>query len=767
MKKNYFSLLFCFTVLIFHAQTISFNTQTLGTGYLGNNGSPGISFVIVNTNPYPVYLKQIDNLLNTATTLTNVTLYHSTTSLSGAPGNITISPNWILDTTLPGVIISSGGFQNPILTNLNIAIPANDTFRFHLGATQSLPYTSAGATVTPNNFTNLGVQLLVGDFKIGGANVGYGGSVTASTINPRSFTGTLLIDVTPTTSCTGSPIAGSTASNDTNVCFGQIVNFSLAGLAGASGLSFQWQENGINLPNDTNSFLVKTITAANTYQCVVTCNNTSQSTTSNPLTMVLNPITACYCTSSSTDPADEDIGQVTLGAFVNGPGCLPSNSNPNANSTGYTDFKTSLAPIPVLKGVSTPISICIINSGLNYYTTSVKVFIDLNNDGQFKDSLNSVTPTGEIFLAQILPNFATNRVASANIIIPTTVPDGQIAMRIVANETSVLSLVLPCGTYTWGETEDYMLDIQTQVPCSGTPVVGTTAVNDTNVCFGQIVNFSLAGLASASGLSFQWQENGINLPNDTNSFLVKTIMAANTYQCVVTCSNTTTSSTSTPITMVINPFSVCYCPIVATSTTGADIGNVTVGTFTNGIASPIIGNATANKTYTDFTNLGPIQLILGVPNSISVSAITSATTPTAATVITTNVFVDFDQNGIFNPATELILSGSGNFVGANVASGSPIIPSSALTGVTRMRVMVYQSTAFDPCGPTSAITSGETEDYIVDIQPSPPCTGSPTAGSVASNDTTVCSSVSFNLSLIGNTFGSDIKYQWQANGVNL
>ncbi len=459
----------------------------------------------------------------------------------------------------------------------------------------------------------------------------------------------------------------------------------------------------------TTSILSNTI-----YTCVLTCVSTGQSATSSPLTITLNPIVSCYCNSTSTDPDDEDIGQVTLGTFVNGIGCLPSNNNPNANSTGYTDFKTALPAIPVLKGTATPLSICLINTA-GYFTTSVKVFIDLNNDGQFKDSLNSVTPTGEVFLAQILANNAASRVASISLIIPTSVPNGQIGMRIVASETGTLSNVTPCGSYNWGETEDYMLDVQSSVVCSGAPVVGTTAVNDTTVCIGTIVNFSMSGLVASGGLTYQWQKNGINISGATNQTFSDTIFAANTYQCVVTCTNTSTSSTSTPITMVLNSFSSCYCPIVATSISGTDIGNFSLGSFSNGLATPVLANTSANKTYTNFTNLTPIPVFSGANTPLSISAITSFTTST--TTLTARVFIDYDQNGIYDPLNELFFTGTGNFAGSNVISGSPILPITALSGITGMRVMLYQSTSFSPCGPTSAFTQGETEDYRVNITP--------------------------------------------------
>jgi hypothetical protein len=758
MKKLLF-ILFLFVACFVQSQIINFNTQALGTGYTGSNGAGGITFVIVNTNPYPVYLKQINNFQTSATTLTNVTLYHSFTSLSGAPGNITTSPNWILDLTVPSVTISSAGAQDTILSGLNIQIPANDTMRFHLGSTQTISYTTAGVGVTPNNFTNAGVKLLVGDAQIASASIGYGGPATAPTNNPRAFTGTLIIDATPATPCSGSPIAGSTSANDTNVCVGQTLFFNLSGLVGASGQTFQWRENGTNLLNDTNSFLVKTITAANTYDCIVTCNNSGLTTISTPLSIILNPFSSCYCPITATGTTGADIGNVTIGTFTNGV-ATPIVGNTSANKT-YTNF-TGLGPIPIFSGTLNSFSIASITSVAAPTATTVittNVFIDYNQNGIY-DPINELAFSGT-------GNFVGNNIASGNPLIPATALSGVTGMRVMVYQSTAFGPCGPTSATLQGETEDYLVDIQPAAVCTGVPNASSVASTDSTVCSGINFTLSIPGATSGLGISYQWQANGTNLVNDTLPTLTTSITANTTFTCLVSCVASGQSATSNALLMTVNPFSVCYCPITATGTTGADIGNVTIGAFTNGSAAPIVGNTAANKTYTNFTNLGPVPIFSGAPNPISIAAITSVAAPTATTIITTNVFIDYNQNGVYDPINELAFSGTGNFVGNNIATGNPLIPATALSGITGMRVMVYQSTAFSPCGPTSATLQGETEDYLVDIQPSTLCSGTPNAGSVASTDTTVCPGTSFTLSIPGATNGSGITYQWQANGTNL
>jgi hypothetical protein len=174
----------------------------------------------------------------------------------------------------------------------------------------------------------------------------------------------------------------------------------------------------------------------------------------------------------------------------------------------------------------------------------------------------------------------------------------------------------------------------------------------------------------------------------------------------------------------------------------------------------VLGNTNANKTYTNFTSLAPIPVFSGTTNPISISGITSLTTSTA--VLTASVYIDYDQNGIYDPVNELFFNGTGNFTGSNVIAGSPNLPLTALSGVTGMRAMLYQSTAFTPCGPTSAFTQGETEDYLVNITTALPCSGVPSTIVINSSDVNVCGDA-FTLSVDTIVPALGISYSWTAN----
>jgi hypothetical protein len=83
----------------------------------------------------------------------------------------------------------------------------------------------------------------------------------------------------------------------------------------------------------------------------------------------------------------------------------------------------------------------------------------------------------------------------------------------------------------------------------------------------------------------------------------------------------------------------------------------------------------------------------------------------------TRIWLDIDQSGSFDAGEIIYDQGAGNF---GPLSDNVLIPSNALTGNTRMRVqMSYQGYGSNPlsaaCGD---VTSGEAEDYCVDLKSS-------------------------------------------------
>lgn len=199
---------------------------------------------------------------------------------------------------------------------------------------------------------------------------------------------------------------------------------------------------------------------------------------------IVQYINVNYCNSTATNTADTDIGNVTFGALNNGT-ALPVISNPAANSL-YTNYMALPAQNFVV-GQSYPISLSQITGGVTFYTAFFNAFIDYNNDGAFDPV------TERVF------NGATNSVgpistASGSVTIPPTATLGLLRMRIILDESGNATSS-PCGTYAYGETEDYMVNIQC---ASGAPLPGSASI-----CAGQ------TSTLNASGTNVQWYADAV------------------------------------------------------------------------------------------------------------------------------------------------------------------------------------------------------------------------------------------------------------------
>ncbi len=122
-----------------------------------------------------------------------------------------------------------------------------------------------------------------------------------------------------------------------------------------------------------------------------------------------------------------------------------------------------------------------------------------------------------------------------------------------------------------------------------------------------------------------------------------------------------------------------------------------------------------------------------------------------------SIWIDFNDNGTFE-STEKLLADLPLDESPAFATASITIPITAPIGIHRMRVrVVYNSTGADPC---TSYSWGETHDYRVNVVALPPCSGTPTAGTVSAT-TRTCNSQPFTLSAANTTIAGNMTYQWQ------
>ncbi|MDX2063517.1 MAG: GEVED domain-containing protein [Bacteroidia bacterium] len=166
---------------------------------------------------------------------------------------------------------------------------------------------------------------------------------------------------------------------------------------------------------------------------------------------------AVYCASGSgnTEP-DGTVNGITFGTI--------NTSSPTgaANCTGYTD-RTASASTSLTAGAAVPLTIKIHNCrGVSdSYGKVVRAWIDWNGDSDFDDTGELVYSSGLMSGTLGYPD----RVTTVNV--PADVVNGRtVRMRVILRETATgetdptaSSNTQPCGTFTWGETEDYTLNL--------------------------------------------------------------------------------------------------------------------------------------------------------------------------------------------------------------------------------------------------------------------------------------------------------------------
>ncbi len=161
-----------------------------------------------------------------------------------------------------------------------------------------------------------------------------------------------------------------------------------------------------------------------------------------------------YCASGATNSGDTEIQEVYFGNV----------SNITTGECGqYNDYTTDPALTDdFIIGSTNDIKIFLGNCTSGSYTKAGKVYIDWNYDGDFDDA-------DEMVFATIAQD--ANWLAEGTFTVPPGTSSGQKFMRIVVSEDE--NNINPCGTYSYGETEDYSINI---LPACTPPVAQVTSL---------------------------------------------------------------------------------------------------------------------------------------------------------------------------------------------------------------------------------------------------------------------------------------------------
>ncbi len=709
------------------AQTI---ITTTGADYTGANATtaPGaVTFAVENTNSTPVVLSNVGTFLYTTDPASVFTLWYHPSQLTGAP-TINVANGWIqiaVGATVPPPTMTNQIVN--VINGLNFSIPPGTTYRFALVSASSPIHYSGTATApaSPNLFSAAGINLLVSN---NSQSPGYAGTSPSPAGTPLAFTGR----VTFQAPCSGTPIAGSLSPNGVvSFCTGASFTISRQGGTAASGLTYQWEQAsptsggwspalggaGATSPSFTTPVLTDTIY----YRLRVTCASSGLSSTTNPTAFNRANFYACYCASNASTPGtQEDIGRVIIATdtgsndtlLVNGAGTPIANNTTALN--GYTNF-SSLTPTILYRDSLYRTFIQQISRTTNFASV-VSAWIDFDQ--------NSVFNTNELlFSRQTSATSVPTWSVRDTFRIPGDAKVGITGMRLVLQEGTTAPAA--CGLYTFGETEDYLVNIQFPL-CDGPAAAGMAYVSDTVLCQGYL--FTLTDTTherQRSGITWNWQTsiNGsitwTNVVNSTNKDTIqRPFVAPAQYRLRMICTASSDTTYSNAVNTTLGPPYACYCYSItngfpSTNQDSSDIGAFRIGTFLMTTGGPHLQNPDAIRQRTNYTDVAQINLVSGKAYVVNVFHTMRAKAHNDAKI---TVFIDFDNDFVYDIPRERVLTGYTSATNWYFIDSVRIpLDSFIADAPTGMRVVLNEN--INANGPSDngcgTYTSGETEDYVV------------------------------------------------------
>ena len=276
-----------------------------------------------------------------------------------------------------------------------------------------------------------------------------------------------------------------------------------------------------------------------------------------------------YAASGATSTADEEILNVTFGDLSNTTDCGTTGAGSSILNR-YSDF-TDIVTVPTVTiGTAVPFSVQVGTCGGNYGNFT-NAYIDYNRNGVFETSEKVYSSAASV---------TGPHTESGTINIPLTAAAGKTKLRVF-NIEGGSATSSPSSTYTWGETEDYDINILGMVEQINTRTISWSA---------SPADATLDGVSTTSVV--------VNPAATT----VYTATVASTIGCSTTASTTVTTQSGAVITT--QPVSSTLCAGTTASFSVAASGpGLTYQWSKNGTA--ITGNATATTATLTLTGTTP------------------------------------------------------------------------------------------------------------------------------------------------------------------
>lgn len=426
-----------------------------------------------------------------------------------------------------------------------------------------------------------------------------------------------------------------------NACLNGTTLTWASGGGGPTGYRLTFGNNAPNYDNILNDVDMLTATsystgalAAGTYGWKVTAYNANGTSAGCATRTFTTNLISCYCASSATDGTFEYITNVQSGTFSN-----PTGSSLYSNNIGLGAINNV--------NIGSTFNVTVTQPALQVYDEDrIYIFADWNQDGDWNDA-GELCGNGDVTIAN-------GNVTTVVCTVPGSALPGNTLLRIkFGDEVSTTAMNNdPCqGSYTYGEVEDYLLNV----------TCGSTASSNNPVCQNGSLNLSSTYIGLGTPTGYSWTTtaangftSGLQSPNVTAS-----ASAANdngTYTVVITDNNGCTSSASVTVTVNDAPQAQANGSDVCAGTAL----NLSSVNLLDGFGQTTVGYAWSTTAANGYSS--------GTQNASVTGSASAAQDAGTYTVVITNNFLCTASASIAiavnaNPALGLISTGDVSCVG--------------------------------------------------------------------------------------------------------
>lgn len=238
-----------------------------------------------------------------------------------------------------------------------------------------------------------------------------------------------------------------------------------------------------------------------------------------------------------------------------------------------------------------------------------------------------------------------------------------------------------------------------------------TANNTLNNSSPELVNDLDLKITSGSTTVETWNLNpaspsaaarrGNNKIDNVEKVEIDSVMVGNTYTITVSHKNNLERGSQAFSLIISGGGGAAYCSSSPSSSAGTKLDSVT---FNN-----IVFANTSSNQYIDNSK----QIVNGEPSGVLNFSIKSSSTDATNNTRFIKIYIDYNNNGIFESSEEVAVS---NPLTNGIYNGSITLPSNLVIGsITRLRVVAMEATSSSSLNPCGTYSIGETQDYTLKI----------------------------------------------------